>query len=97
MKASESSRKEVTEYLTYANYDQLFGNFEMNMEDGEVRYKYAVDCTGIDPSPEVIGRSMEDTVCNVASYGDGLLKVMSGMMSAEEAFKFNEESWRGNL
>lgn len=31
--------KRTAEFLTRANYGLVFGNFEMDMHDGEIRYK----------------------------------------------------------
>ena len=39
MKVEEDKRAAVAEYLTRANYGLHVGNFEMDMTDGEVRYK----------------------------------------------------------
>jgi len=35
----ESSRLKISEFLTYANYGLHHGNFELDISDGEVRYK----------------------------------------------------------
>lgn len=35
----ESGRKRIAEFLTMANYGLILGNFEMDMDDGELRYK----------------------------------------------------------
>jgi hypothetical protein len=37
--APESGRKRVSEFLTMANYGLILGGFEMDMDDGELRYK----------------------------------------------------------
>lgn len=35
-------RKQLAEYLTRSNYGLVLGNFELDMNDGEVRYKCSV-------------------------------------------------------
>ena len=35
----DEKRKMIAEYLAYANYGLLLGNFEIDLNDGEVRYK----------------------------------------------------------
>lgn len=45
LKVPEKSRRAAAEYLTRANYNLILGNFEMDMSDGEVRYKTSV-CVG---------------------------------------------------
>lgn len=87
MNVNEAYRREAALYLTWVNYRINFGNFEMDMQDGEIRYKYPVDCDNIEPSFEIIDRSIGIPVGMFSRYGDGLLKVMFGMASAEEAYK----------
>src|SRR5688500_12466181 len=39
----QEKQREVMEYLTRANYGLSIGNFEMDLRDGEIRYKSSVD------------------------------------------------------
>ena len=41
--APEATRAAVAEFLTRVNYGLIIGNFEMDLEDGEVRYKTSID------------------------------------------------------
>lgn len=88
----ENQRKEVAEYLTRANYGLIGGNFELDMRDGEVRYKYTVENDPCVPSERLIEKSLAISEIMLLRYGDNLLKVMVGMLSAEEAIKPAEES-----
>lgn len=38
-KGDAATMKRTAEFLTRANYGLVFGNFEMDMHDGEIRYK----------------------------------------------------------
>lgn len=38
----ENKRATVAEFLTRANYNMPFGNFEFDMDEGEVRYKTSI-------------------------------------------------------
>ena len=88
IQADEESRLRVAEYLSRANYGLRWGNFDLDMRDGEVRYKILVDC-GDDcdcmPTKSVIERSIYFPASMMEKYGDGLLAVMYGFMSPEEA------------
>ena len=42
----EERRQAAAEYLTRANYGLWLGNFELDMADGEVRYKTSIDVEG---------------------------------------------------
>ena len=46
VKASEAKRVEAMEYITRANYGLIIGNFELDLSDGEVRYKTSLDVEG---------------------------------------------------
>ena len=88
--ADEDSRQQVAEYLTRANYGLKWGNFEMDMRDGEIRYKILVDCgDNCDclPSFSVIKNSIYLAAQMMQKYGDGLLAVMYGFQTLEEAIE----------
>lgn len=90
MIADEDNRKEVAEYLTRANYGMNLGNFEMDMRDGAIRYKVAIDCNHCQLSPQMIEDSLDSPIIVFQRYGDEMIKVMMGMESAEEAIKIVE-------
>ena len=46
VRAPKARRPEVAELLTRANYGLAAGNFELDLEDGEVRYKTVVQLHG---------------------------------------------------
>ena len=86
--ADEDSRLAVAEYLTRANYGLTSGNFELDMRDGEIRYKFTVDCgKNCDsiPSNSVIERSVIIPASMMQKYGDDLLAVMYGFKTPEQA------------
>ena len=57
-KGDAATMKRTAEFLTRANYGLVFGNFEMDMHDGEIRYKTFVPCGGEAPCADVIRRSI---------------------------------------
>lgn len=86
MKVSEEKRAEVAEYLTRANYGLHVGNFEMDMEDGEVRYK----ATGVTdeataPNLDVIRRLTYVGFSMFDRYIPSLLSIVYGEKTALEA------------
>jgi len=84
--ADEGCRSNVAEYITRANYGLTFGNFEMDLSDGEVRYKMVLDADTMESLPEsVFMRAFYIPIHMLEKYGDGLLAVMFGMKSPEEA------------
>ena len=47
-------REAVALLLTRANYGIYLGNFEMDLDDGEIRFKASVDFGGLPPGPELL-------------------------------------------
>lgn len=79
LKADEANRTNVMEYLTRANYGLRNGNFEMDLGDGEVRYKVYVNTKGVsDISDEIIEDSIMLPVVMMDRYGDGIAALMFG-------------------
>lgn len=90
MRVKEAQRAEVAEFIARANYGLLFGNFELDMRDGEIRYKCTVDCEQCILSDEMLRTSIAIPIQMYEKYGDMLLKVMFGMMNAKEAVEIAE-------
>lgn len=90
MHCDEAQRVEVAKYLTMANYGLYCGNFETDLNDGEIRYKYLVDCSYCMPSKDMIESSLDTPIAMFERYGDELLKIMFGMQTAEEGIKIAE-------
>ena len=81
----------VAEYLHRANYGLRNGNFEIDFNDGEIRYKSYVDCSNALPGDDVITRSITVPGNMFEIYGDGLLQVSFGMLTPLDAITAAEE------
>ena len=86
LSAEEDCRAAIAEYFTRVNYGMIFGKFEMDYEDGELRYTLSMDCedrTGLSDSlmRSVIYMSRD----MIEKYGDGLAAVMYGFMTPAQA------------
>lgn len=86
LNCDEDNRVELSKLLTMINYGLLIGNFEMDFEDGEVRYKVATNCRDCIPSQAIIEDSMMIPAVMFDEYGDVILEVMFGYKTAEEAY-----------
>lgn len=90
----ENYRKEVSEYLTRANHEIMVGNFQMDFEIGIVTYRLSFDCEDRHSlSDSLIQGSIFKAKVMLEQYGEGLIKVMSGIKSPKEALKEAEEEW----
>lgn len=79
---------ELAKYLTMANYGLINGNFELDVRDGEVRYKTFVNCDGLESLSSVV---IEDSVyacCAMMDrYGDGIAALALGFSDADTEIK----------
>lgn len=74
----ETRRRDVMEFLTRANYGLLLGNFEMDLGDGEVRFKCSVDLEGIEFSFPLYQNLLYVSVGMVDRYFPGFQRVVQG-------------------
>jgi len=78
-------RPEVMKFVTLANYGMQVGNFELDLEDGEVRFKTSLDIEGVELGEGLLRNMVELNILMMGLYYDGLIAVMRGGMTAEEA------------
>jgi hypothetical protein len=92
-KAKKARRAEVAEFVTRANWDLGDGNFEMDLDSGEVRLKVALDYTGTILSPLLLRNIILDAMDVTEIYSDALAQVMAGKASAKDALAAAEEGF----
>jgi len=83
--APEDRRMAAAEFLTRANYGLLIGNFEMDMSDGEIRYKTSIDVQGDRLSPALIKPLVYANVLMMDNYLPSLMSVIYGNVPPAEA------------
>jgi len=84
LNADEDSRDEVMKYLARANSGLPCGNFELDLKDGEVRFKLYTNCKGMSSlSDDVLEDCMLLPARMFDRYGDGLAAIMMGFSDAE--------------
>lgn len=85
VKVPEETRVAAAEYITRANYGLRIGNMEMDFSDGEVRYKSSLDFEGETLTPQFIKMAIYPAVQTMDHYVPGLMAVIYGGKSPEEA------------
>lgn len=85
VKVPENKRLAVAEFLTRANYGLITGNFELNFIDGDIRYKTSIHVADQRLSYSLIKRLVYVNVTTMDDYFPGLMKVIYGGTSAEQA------------
>jgi hypothetical protein len=63
----------------------IIGNFEMDFEDGEIRYKTSIDVEGDSLSSALIKRLVYANVMMMDAYLPGIMSVIYGDVSPEDA------------
>lgn len=67
----------LSECINRINFGLRMGNFELDYRDGELRYKYSVDCpNGSPPHPELIERSIHIPAAMYRRYSPALMGVL---------------------
>lgn len=83
----------VSEYLHRANYGLLYGNFEMDYNDGEIRYKIVTDCQDIANVPnQYIDKSILIPCQMFQKYGKGIIQLMLGVGTPKDLIEEAEQT-----
>ena len=78
-------RLAIAEFITRANYGLIIGNFELDFEDGELRYKPSLDVEAADLTPGLIRPVVYANVITMDRYLPGALAILYGNTLPEEA------------
>lgn len=83
--APQERHREVIDFIMRANYGMQVGNFEMDVHDGEVRFKTSIDVEDTELSRELWRNVVQINLLMMGIYFDGLTAVIDGRKSATEA------------
>jgi len=81
-------RSAVSLFLTRVNHGLPIGNFELNLNNGEVRYKTSIDVEGVPLDEPLVDHLLLANIVTMGRYLRPLRSVMAGAdptASAEEA------------
>jgi hypothetical protein len=74
----DERRYEVARYITRANWELLLGNFEMDYDNGEVRFRSSVDFTGGELADRTLRRAILTAMGVVEAHAEALSAVIEG-------------------
>jgi hypothetical protein len=77
----------MSEFICRANYGLKMGNFELDFNDGEIRYKIHVLCEGIVPNFATVKRSVYCPASMFDRYGSGIVDIIFNDVSGKTAVK----------
>ncbi|MEQ9625982.1 YbjN domain-containing protein [Coleofasciculus chthonoplastes] len=92
VKVPEDKRLLIAEFLTRANCGLRIGKFEMDFEDGEIRYQTGIDVEGDRLTPTLIDNLVHVNIFMIDAYLPAIFKVIYGGLSPEKALKEIEEN-----
>jgi len=75
-------RDEVARFITRANWGLMIGNFEMDFEDGHVRFKSSLDYGGGELTENLIRHAILPAMNAIDIYAPALVDVVSGTADA---------------
>ena len=90
IQASAERMGAVAEYVARANWDMILGNFEIDVRDGEIRYKNSISFQHRDPTGEEISDLIDCSLAMADRYYPGFGAVIYGRKSADVAIQIVE-------
>ncbi len=83
--ASEDKLDALGEFITRANYGLIIGNFELDYNDGEIRYKTSIDVEGDRLSRALLEQLVYANLTITDRYLPGVMAVLYGDVAPEAA------------
>lgn len=85
VRVPEGKRMEVAEFVTRANYAMRIGNFELDLNDGELRYKTSVDVEGSTELKPLIRQCVAACISTADQYFPGFAGILYANMNPVDA------------
>lgn len=83
----EERRPAMAEFITRVNYGMIIGNFEMDFDDGEIRYKCSIDVEGSELTQPLIKHMVYANLHTMNRYHPAILAVAFGGADPETKVK----------
>ena len=80
-------RAEATELIMRANHGMQVGNFEMDLADGEIRFKTSIDVEGSELTAQLCRNMVDLNLMIMGVYFDGFTAVSKGDKSAADVIE----------
>jgi hypothetical protein len=85
MNVPPDRRTAMAEFLAMANYGMYIGNFELDLSDGEVRYKTSIDVENDRLTSPLIKNMVYPNVLTMDKYFPGIMSVTYAGVTPTEA------------
>ena len=88
----DEKRLNMCELLVRLNFGKFLGNFEMDYEDGEIRYKTSMLFGSELIEPEILEYTIMTNILTMDTSLSGLMKMINDNITPIEAFQLIENS-----
>lgn len=78
---------QVAEFVSRANRGMRIGNFELDFDDGEIRYKTSIDVEGGELADKMIDNLLRANLTTTDRYFNGLMELIYGDQPAVEIIR----------
>jgi hypothetical protein len=85
LSAPKARRAEIMEFVTRVNFGLAIGSFEVDLDDGEIRFRTSLDVKGDRLSPALLRQLVWDNIGCTDKYLPGLRQVIEDGASAVDA------------
>jgi hypothetical protein len=85
-----NKRAALAEFIARANFDMIIGNFELDFNDGEIRFKTSLDVRGDRLTPALVSQMVYANVTAMDQYWSGLEAILVQNLSPAEAIALVE-------
>ena len=87
-------RPALCEAIARANYGLYLGNFEMDLGDGELRFKSSLPVNDAEPSDSQIRRLLANSIGVVSHYGPAIVDVACMDVEPAVAIEKADANWK---
>ena len=84
----EAKRRDMAELVCRINRCMTIGSLELDMDDGDIRFKVTMDVEGGELAPTMIGNMRDSAIATSDRYYPALMAMLYGDKSPQEALDF---------
>lgn len=86
-----NKRKETIELLNVLNYKLFFGNFEMEIQDGEIRFRTSLLFNHIELNVDIIEEIVMSNIITMDKSLPSIMGLLFGEITVEKALEFSNQ------
>jgi hypothetical protein len=96
-KVQMDRRAAIAEFIDRVNYGLVMGNYELDWNDGDIRFKTSMGVAGIDPPTQLLTQVVMFNLITFDHYLPALQAVIAGDLSPSEAVLTAESAETASL